>query len=76
VRRAPLASQGSHNDGLCSSGKLGFPTRRAAKARARLIRTGGHLYLCGECHLWHIGRIPQAVAYGMLAAEDLYGRPS
>ena len=60
----------------CSTGKLGWVTRRGAKGfNNRIVRQGGDrlgAYRCDECHYWHLGHLPQAVRQGIIGRTDYY----
>lgn len=58
--------------GLCTCGKQRYPSRRTAKAAARLRHPGDRLaaYRCGP--FWHVGHLSETVTRGFLARDDYY----
>lgn len=64
--------------GYCEHcGKKSYPSRRAARhATRRLSNRGGlRAYRCEtNQRVWHFGHLPQAAAYGLQSAHEVYGR--
>lgn len=77
ARRERASKEGARTT-VCSSGKVGYPTRAGGKAAARRgQRQGGDLldtYLCTECDTFHNGHLPKAVREGRVSRHDYYDR--
>lgn len=63
---------------VCLSGKKSFWTRKAAKEFANKSRRRGgdrlQTYECTDCEFYHNGHPPAAVKYGVMSADEFYGR--
>ena len=60
----------------CSSGKIGWASRKGAKQfNSQVTRRGGDRlrpYLHEECGYWHLGHLPRAVRQGIVTAAEHY----
>jgi hypothetical protein len=74
ARKSPEAVRYVHPK--CSSGKLGWESRKGAKQfNTRIVRGGGDClapYECDECGYWHLGHLPRAVREGTIGRTDFY----
>lgn len=57
--------------GGCSTGKVGFSTRKQARSARRKVPTGDPLgvYRCPECTRFHLGHRPQQVRNGVVGKD-------
>jgi hypothetical protein len=57
-------------------GKWLYTSRKHARKRAAdQAMHGVHAYRCPvQTELWHLGHIPQATKWGIMTADEVYGR--